>query len=105
MSRYFVAVSTEVGFVLLPTTAESQSEATRLIVNEIHRDPTFAVIHVNGQVDMAPRPERLVLLDVGSVQVDDETELRRLLADDLLLHAIYHLGRQQGYLEAEERLG
>lgn len=40
--------------------------------------------------------EYRVLLDVGSVNVEDEGELHRLLLTDPLLHAIFEAGRQVG---------
>jgi len=46
-----------------------------------------------------------ILLDVGSVDVTDPTELPRLLRTDPLLHLVYELGRERGARMLAEHIG
>jgi hypothetical protein len=68
--------------------------------------PAAIRVDAGGQVAPAPRDpywRPTVLLDLGTLDLTDEDEARRLLTADPILRAVYELGRQHELLNSVNR--
>jgi hypothetical protein len=93
MTRYYAAE-------MPPSVGPYEPVPPLVIIGEnFHRTWTAANEHLAGRLgaDAHADPSRWsILLDVGSVDVCNEEELRTLLLHDPLIRAIYEYGRQDG---------